>query len=231
MNDMKCFGYYIVKSLLKPEWCTLKTSHILSVSEDGLSEKFPDLEKCFWINYPESNRVEYQKYLQLNDAEFSEFCNLVAELFGNERLTTDIRFCCFEDVIKIYKYLKNVEGYRIIGVFTDSEIFNEFEIEGTFDVVKSGNDCAMPKKKIGCDILGCEYWGKGYCSFDCYIADSLNEIIESQSDITLIVDNHTGLIQNTYEETKLFCSLIQGQGEYVIWTPFEIYEYPYIILE
>ena len=81
---MKCFGYYIVKSLIRPEWCTLKTSHILSVSEDGLSEKFPDLTKCFWINYPKSDRRQYQNYLQLDNNEFADFCDLVADLFENK---------------------------------------------------------------------------------------------------------------------------------------------------
>ena len=231
MNDMKCFGYYIVKPLVKPEWCTLKTSHILSVSEDGLSEKFPDLEKCFWINYPKSNRAQYQKYLQLNDTDFSEFCRLVADLFENKRLTTDVRFCCFEDAVKICRYLINMDGYKIIGVFTDSTIFDEFEKEGTFDVVRSGNECTVQKYKIGCDILGCESLGKGYFSFCSYIADSLNEVIENRSDNKYTIDCQTGLIQNTYEETKSFSNLIQGQGEFVIWTPFEVCEYPYQVVE
>lgn len=147
MNDMKCFGYYIVKPLLKPKWCTLKTSHILSVSENGLSEKFPDLEKCFWTNYPESNRTEYQRYLQLSDNDFWDFCRLVADLFDKNWLTTDVRFYCIDDVMKIYQYLRNVGGYRIIGIFTDYEIFDEFDNEGTFDVVKAGIECSNPRKK------------------------------------------------------------------------------------
>lgn len=224
---MKCFGFYIVKPLVKPEWCTLNTSHILSVSEDGLSEKFPDLKKCFWINYPKSSRIQYQKYLKLSDNDFSELCSLVADLFDNKRLTTDVRFCCIEDVMKICQYLKNVQGYRIIGIFTDSKIFEEFENEGTFDVVMAGKECTLQKRKIGCDILGCESMGKGYFSFDSYITNSLNEVIENLSDYRYKTDHQTGLIQNTYEETEFFCNFIQGQGEFVIWTPFEVYEYFY----
>ncbi|MBR1421976.1 MAG: hypothetical protein IJ571_00845 [Ruminococcus sp.] len=227
MNDMKCFGFYIIKPLVKPEWITLNTSHILSVSEDGLSEKFPNLEKCFWINYPKSNRVQYQNYLQLDDKDFSDFCKLVADLFDRKRLTTDVRFCCIEDVIKICQYLRNVNGYRIIGIFTDSVIFKEFENEGTFDVVMAGKECTLKKRKIGCDILGCESLGNGYYSFDSYIANSLNEVIEKQSNYRYTVDIKTGLIENTYEETIFFSNLIQGQGEFVIWTPFEVYEYFY----
>ena len=222
---MKCFGYYIVKPLIKPEWCTLKTSHILSVSEDGMSEKFPDLTKCFWINYPRSDRIQYQNYLQLNDNEFSEFCDLVSDLFENKRMTTDVRFCCFEDVKRVFQYLKNVSQYRIVGLFTDSLIFDEFEREGTFETVPSAQDCTILRSIIGCDILGCEHMGKGYFSFGSYIADSLNEVIENQFGDKYVIDCRTGLVQNTYEETKLFCDLIQGQGEFVIWTPFEIYEY------
>ena len=225
MNDMKCFGYYIVKPLLKPEWCTLKTSHILSVSENGLSEKFPDLEKCFWINYPKSYRTEYQRYLQLSDNDFLDFCRLVADLFDNKRLTTDVRFYCIDDVMKIYQYLRNVAGYRIIGIFTNSEIFSKFDNEGTFDVVKAGIKCSNPRKKIGCDILGCESLGKGYFSFDSYIINSLNEVLEQKTDNSFIIDTQTGLIQNTYEETKQYCSFIQGQGEPVVWTPYEVYEF------
>ncbi|MDE6729632.1 MAG: hypothetical protein K2J71_02510 [Oscillospiraceae bacterium] len=224
MNDKKCFGYYIVKPLIKPEWCTLKTSHILSVSENGLSEKFPDLEKCFWINYPKSNRTEYQRYLQLSDYDFQDFCKLVADLFEHKRLTTDVRFYCMDDVIKISQYLRNADGYRIIGIFTDSEIFDEFDNKGTFDVVKAGIECSKPKKIIGCDILGCESSGEGYFSFDSYLINSLNEELEQLTDHSLIVDARTGLIQNSYEETKQYCDLIQGQGEPVIWTPYEIYE-------
>lgn len=227
MNDMKCFGYYIVKPLPKPQWCTLKTSHILSVSENGLSEKFPDLKKCFWINYPKSSRTEYQRYLQLSDHDFSDFCGLVADLFDNKRLTTDVRFCCMDDVMKIYPYLRNADGYRILGIFTDSETFDELDQEGAFDVVKAGIACGKPGKTIGCDILGCESLEKGSCSFDSYMINSLNEVLEQQTDNRFITDTQTGLIQNTYEETKQYCSLIQGQGEPVIWTPYEVYEFSY----
>lgn len=216
MNDMKCFGYYIIKPILKPEWCTLKASHILSV---GLSETFPNLEKCFWINYPKSNRTEYQRYLQLNDNDFSDFCELVADLFDNKRLTADARFYFLDDVMKIYQYLRNVNGYRIIGIFTDSEIFDN---EGIFDVVKAVIKCSKPGKAIGCDILGCENLRKGYFS---YIINSLNEVLEQQTDNSLIIDSQTGLIQNTYEETKQYCSFIQGKGEPVIWTPYDVHEF------
>lgn len=40
---MRAFGYYVVKPLPAPGWCRLDEESILSVSENGLSEKFPDL--------------------------------------------------------------------------------------------------------------------------------------------------------------------------------------------
>ena len=104
-------------------------------------------------------------------------------------------------------------------------IFDEFEREGTFETVTSAKDYAVMKNKIGCDILGCEHLGKGYFSFCSYIMDSLDKVIEKQFGNKYVVDRQTGLIQNMYEDTKLFCDSIQGQGEFVIWTPFEVYEY------
>ena len=65
MSAMKCFGYYIVKPLEKPEWLNLEAIHILSVGS-GLSDTFPDLAKCFWTNYPESDRIQYKKKLPKN---------------------------------------------------------------------------------------------------------------------------------------------------------------------
>ena len=136
-----------------------------------------------------------------------------------------MRFCCLEDVLKIRKYLRKVKGYRIVGIFTDTEIFDEFEREGTFDVVRFGKNNTVKRKSIGFDILGCECCGKGNFCFNSYLSDSLNEVIEKTADIKFTTDSQTGLIQNSYEETEYFCSLIQGMGEFVIWTPFEVYEY------
>ena len=66
---MRCFGYYIVKALAKPEWCTLNTCELLSISENGLSCKFPDLEKCFYINeMNNSNDIKGRK------EELGTFC-------------------------------------------------------------------------------------------------------------------------------------------------------------
>lgn len=201
---MKCFGYYIVKPLAKPEWCTLNAQSIISVSEDGLSEKFPDLTKCFWINYPERDRIQYQRYLQLSDNDFNELCTDVAGLFNNRLMTTDVRFCRFEDVTKLYKYLKNAEGYKIVGIYAEPETFDKFEKEGSFETVRAGKECkTVLKKSLGCDILGCESIDRGYFSFDSYISNSLNEVLEQLSEIKFTVNSQTGLIQNTYEETKL----------------------------
>lgn len=224
---MKCIGYYIVKPLLCPEWCTLQTSHILSVSENSLSEKFPDLKKCLWINYPESNKKQYQKYLMLSDEEFSDFSLLVADLFNNKLLSADVRFSTLEDTMRIYNFLKNVDGYRILGVYTDEDSFKEYENEGLFKIVMSGKENPVPGQKIGYEILGCENCGNGSFSFDSYIINSLYEVIEAQPNTKILIDNQTGLIQNTFEEVKAFCDMIQGQGEYVVWTPCQVREFYY----
>lgn len=224
---MKCIGYYIVKPLLCLEWCTLQTSHILSVSENSLSEKFPDLKKCLWINYPESNKKQYQKYLMLSDEEFSDFSLLVADLFNNKLLSADVRFSTLEDTMRIYNFLKNVDGYRILGVYTDEDCFKEYENEGLFKIVLSGKENPVPGQKIGYEILGCENCGNGSFSLDSYIINSLYEVIEAQPNTKILIDNQTGLIQNTFEEVKAFCDMIQGQGEYVVWTPCQVREFYY----
>lgn len=78
---MRCFGYYVVRALPKPDWSRSKAERILSVSEDGLSEKIPDLTKCFYTNYPERDRELYRQYLMLTEKEFSLFRENVSTLF------------------------------------------------------------------------------------------------------------------------------------------------------
>ena len=206
----------------KPGWCTLKAESILSVSENGLSEKFPDLTKCFFVNCPRSNRAEYRRYLGLDDDVFSEFCRTVAHLFDDKKLATDSRFVCIEDILAVSRFLRNVEGIRVVGIYTDDDIFEEYRSEGTFDTVGAGMAHSLSSRKIGCDILGCESLDHGYSCFDTYIINSLNEKIGQRAELK--VDEHSGLLQNTYEETKHFCDMISGMGEPVIWTPFEVYE-------
>lgn len=220
---MRCFGYYIVKALAKPEWCTLNTCELLSVSENGLSCKFPDLEKCFYINCPKSEREKYKSYLGLNAEEFSEFCDLVSNLFSEKRLTTDARFCRFEDAVKMIRYIHNADDYKIYGLYADEDVFDVFESEGYFKAVKPADYAENCGKSIGWEILGSESAGADYY-FNSYIINSLNEIIESKCEIELKADNKTGLIQNSYEEIKEFCKVIQGMGEPVLWLPFEIYD-------
>lgn len=222
MAEMKCFGYYLAKPIPRPDWCTLGSSHILSVSEDDVGCKFPDLTKCFWINYPQSDRDRYAEYLGLDKNEFSELCDFVCKLFNQKRISTDVRFPFYEDALAMSRYLRNVSGFRVVGLFTDSKIFSEFEAEDTFGVIPAGDDHGGGKI-IGYDILGCESMSGGYYCFDSYIENSLHEVIGQNA--KLLVDGNTGLILNTYEETKGFCDIIQGMGEPVIWTPFELREY------
>lgn len=222
MIEMKCFGYYLVKPMPKPDWCTLKARKILTVSENNLSCKFPDLRKCFWVNYPKGDRDEYKEYLGLNNSKFSEFCQLISKMFNEKHLTADVRFSCFEDALLISTYLQKINDYKLVGLFTDIELFSEFEKEGYFKIVKAGSNSDRGKS-IGFEILGSELIGENNFSFDSYIINSLNEVLEDNVD--LIVDYQTGLIKNTYKETKHFSDIIQGMGEPVIWRPFELYEY------
>ena len=55
--------------------------------------------------------------------------------------------------------------------------------------------------------------------------NSLNEEIEKHPELRYKVDSETGLIANSFSEIGSFCDRIQGMGEPVIWTPFEVYEY------
>ena len=224
MSAKKCFGYYIVKPLEKPEWLNLEAIHILSVGS-GLSDTFPDLTKCFWVNYPKSERIHYKERLQLTDDEFSDFCCLISELFNTGRMSPDVRFSRVEDALEVCEYLKNAEGYKIIGLFTSSEIFEEFKKEGFFTVFRAGEESSIPCTFLGCDILGSENVGNGSFCLDCYLVNSLNEEIAKHFEREYRVDHETGLMNNTFSEVTKFCEYIQGMGEPVMWTPFEVYEY------
>lgn len=217
MSEMKCFGYYLVEPLKKPDWCTLKADKILSVSENGLSCKHPVLSKCFWTNTPESGRKEYAQLLGLDREGFSLFSELINELFGNGRLTPYVRFSRFEDAVNVGCYLRNIPSLKLVGLFTDDENFANAEKTAAAVNKKSGG------KLIGCEILGSHMSEHGYFSFDSYIINSLNEVLEEKTDIR--IDRDTGLILDPYEEARRFSAIIQGMGEPVIWSPFEIYEY------
>lgn len=225
MDNLRCFGYYIIKPAAVPDWCSLKAASLLSVSEDGLSEKFPDLTKCFWVNYPERDRIAYREALGLSAEEFAEFRSLVAELFAANRLSADMRLCEMQDVLRLWRYRRHTEGFRIVGIFTDAEIFAEFAAEGTFDTVPAGSVSGLRRELLGCDILGCESIGNGHFSFTGYLACSLHALLEADPACAYRTDTETGLIRSTYEETKEYCRRLQGKGEFVIWTPFAVYEY------
>lgn len=143
-------------------------------------------------------------------------------MFNLHHLSTDGRLRYLEDAVKLSAYIRNNEAYRIVGLYTDGENFLRFEREGYFSVVESANDSNIGKY-LGCEILGSEMLGDGYFGFFSYIENSLNEVLDKN--ISLLIDNQTGLVLNTYEEAKQFSNMIQGMGEPVIWTPFELYEF------
>lgn len=221
---MKCFGYYIVKLVEKPDYVKLDVDNILSVGE-FVNDLFPDLTKCYWVNIPEKDKTEYKEYLKLTDDEFSEFCKYVSDLIDRGLMSPHVKFSRIEDAVKMRGYLKNVEGYKIIGVFTSSQYFAEYEEGETFKIYKAGEECSIPRKYLGIDILGCECGGPGAFWFDCYLDDNLNEEIEKHPDSNYKVSCETGLILNSFEEAEKYCDWIQEMGEDVVWTPFEVYEY------
>ena len=224
MSSMKCFGYYIARPVPKPKYVKLDVSCLLSVGNE-LSDTFPDLTKCFWINYPNSERIHYKERLQLTDDEYSDFCCLISDLFNTGRMSPDVRFSRVEDALKVCEYLKDTEGYKILGLFTSSEIFEEFEKEGFFNVFRAGEESSIPCAFLGCDILGSENGGNGSFYFECYLVNSLNEIIAKHFEKEYMVNYETGLMINSFSDVNKFCECIQGMGEPVIWTPFEVYEY------
>lgn len=221
---MKCFGYYIVKPVEKPDYVKLDVDHILSVGE-FVNDLFPDLTKCYWANIPEKDKNEYKKYLKLTADEFSEFCNSVSDLIDRGLMSPYDKFSRIEDAIKTRSYLKDIEDFKIVGVYTSDQYFDEYAEGETFKTYKAGEECSVPRKYLGIDILGCESGGPGAFWFDCYLDDGLNEEIEKHTDCNYKVSRETGLIQNSFEEAEKFCDWIQEMGEPVIWTPFEVYEY------
>ena len=162
------------------------------------STVYPGVTEDVCVNYPESDRIQYKETLQLTESEFSEFCCLISELFDKRMMSPDVRFIRIEDAIKVYKYLKNTDSYRLLGLFTSSEIFDEFEEEGTFSVFKAGEATSNPCIFLGCDILGCENGGNGAFYFDCYLVNALNEEIAKHPNSRYRVNSETGLIMNSF---------------------------------
>ncbi|MDE6593224.1 MAG: hypothetical protein K2K57_09205 [Oscillospiraceae bacterium] len=220
MQEMKCLGYYFVKPLPRPWWCTLETEKILSVSENGLSDKFPDLTKCFFTNYPKRVRYEYAQILGLDEEEFVGFSRLTEELFYKGELDNYSRFRSLGSAEEMLPYLENIGQnigmFRLVGLFTDEEIFCGYKR----DIQNADESTRFTAKKLGCEILGNSAVKNGELAWDSYIINSLNEELDD-----LRVDSGTGLIVNDFVQVKEFAEMIRSMGESVIWNAFEIYEY------
>ena len=220
MNDMLCLGWYIAGLVKKPEYCRLDTEYILTASTDALGSLQPDLTKCFYSNYPKRVRKEYADYLHLNPEEFTEFCNLTANLIENHVLTLDGRFSNPEDARKIFRYFQDKPEFRLIGLYTSRENIHILESANSPDAVSL--PCSAPEGVLlGHDILGA--WNENGCfSFECYLINSLeNELLRH---FDLKVSPETGLIQNSFTDTERFAQKIQGMGEPVRWMAFAVYE-------
>lgn len=217
MQGMKCLGYYFVRPLQRPWWCTLEAEKILSVSENGLSDKFPDLTKCVFTNYPKRERFDYARMLGLDEEEFVGFSRLAEDMFNWGELDSYSRFRSLESAEKMLPYLENTGGtFRLVGLFTDEDSVCGYK-GNIQNVNKSGRFTA---KKLGCEILGNGAVGDSGLAWDSYIINSLNEEL-----VDLQVDSGTGLIVNDFGRVKEFSEMIRSMGEPVIWNAFEIYEY------
>ncbi|MBR1554654.1 MAG: hypothetical protein IJ644_04590 [Oscillospiraceae bacterium] len=214
MNDMLCLGYYIAGLVRKPDYCLLDAESILTVSIDALGNNQPDLTKCFYSNYPKRVRKEYADYLHLNPAEFSEFCNLTANLIETNALTIDRRFSRLEDARNMFRYFQDKPEFYLTGLFTKAEYIQELHIPASAS--------APEGVLLGHDILGA--WNENGCfDFECYLINSLEKELLRQFDLK--VSPETGLIQNSFSETERFAQAIQGMGEPVRWMPFAVYTY------
>ena len=151
MNDMFCLGYYIAGLVRKPDYCLLDAESVLTVSTDALGNNQPDLTKCFYSNYPKRVRKEYADYLHLNPAEFSEFCNLTANLIENHVLALDGRFSNPEDARKIFRYFQDKPEFRLIGLFTKSRIYSIGELRIVIPL--------HPHRKVFCSVM--IFWAHG----------------------------------------------------------------------
>ncbi|MBQ8965406.1 hypothetical protein [Ruminococcus sp.] len=217
MSDMQLLGYYIVYPEPKPEYCTLAASHILTVSEYEFDGKFPDLTKCWFTNYPKSEREAYAARLGLDEKEFSEFCFLVNELIAQKRMSVDTRFGSLEDARKMLSFARNISGCMIVGIYTRSDIAAEFgsEFFEEVPVAESEEEGFF----MGHEILGCENMN-GEFQFCSYLVNGLEKDISEKYELKPAPD--TGFLQNSFDEVLSFADLILGKGEPVVWTPFEI---------
>ncbi|MDE7294085.1 MAG: hypothetical protein K2N72_06645 [Oscillospiraceae bacterium] len=224
MQGMKCLGYYFVRPLPRPWWCTLEAENILSVSENGLSDKFPDLMKCVFTNYPKREHYEYARMLGLDEEEFVGFSRLAGDLFNWGELDSYSRFRSLESAEAMLPYLENIGSkigpkigmFRLVGLFTDEEIFREYKK----DIQNADESRHFTAKKLGCEILGNGAVGDSGLAWDSYIINSLNEELDG-----LRVDSGTGLIVNDFGRVKEFSEMIRSMGEPVVWNAFKIYEY------
>ena len=220
MAEMKLMGYYIVRPVTRPSFCTLDCTHILTVSEYEFDCVFPDLTKCYFINYPQSVREEYAKQYGLDDAAFVKMCQLTNEFINEHRMAIDCRFGSLEDARAMLRFTEKTDGHRIIGIYTEESIAAEFGDE-YFSCIPL-TECDETGITIGCDILGSECIG-GDFRYCCYLVNGLDKVIAEKAEI--IIDHSTGLLQNPFDEVRGFADMIQGMGEPVVWTPFEIREF------
>lgn len=221
----KCLGYYIVEALPKPEWCLIDAQYILSPTSE-LTRIYPDLTKCYWINYPKSEKKDYAVHMGIGEEEFIAFENSVSDMIDNDKvMAIDGRFNDLQSAMKIRSFFKNQESLKIIAIYTKFEYVEDLVKDGCLDNVGVAETTDILGNWLGNDILGSDCINGGYFYYCSYLSNSLEQKIKSKFEIKF--SSSIGLIQNTFEETEEFCDLIQGMGEYVIWMPYSIFEIEY----
>ncbi len=129
---------------------------------------------------------------------------------------SDGRFLVLRDALMFYEQLKTeVNGLRIIGQFAETDVIRRF-VSGCENEVFLCKETVAPKKLLGGEILG-EDGG-----LHSYLCNGFEKDLRKKF---FVQWNDWGLIQNSYEEMRVFAEFLQGRGEPVEWLPYLLFDY------
>ena len=129
---------------------------------------------------------------------------------------SDGRFSVLRDALKFYEQFKTeVNALRVIGQFAETDVVRRF-VSGCESAVFLCKETVTPKKLLGGEILG-EDGG-----LHSYLCNGLEKDLRKKFAVQW---NDWGLIQNSYEEMRVFAEFLQGQGEPVEWLPYLLFDY------
>ena len=218
------FGYYITKPASKPEYISLKCSHILTVS-DCICSLHPNLKATFWQNKEyEEERRDYQKLLGISDVEFNNLKVEVSGIFADYHLDVGSRFTMLSEALHFReKYLRSL-NLKVISIALEDEfkdILRDFIIEDRcMNNIEA--DLILVNQEAGGELIGYDILGWDTSGFHSYLCNGLDKDILEKYDLSV---NNVGLIQNDYEDVKIFAEHIKDKGEPVDWLPFSVYEH------